>query len=407
MKAYNETWVRNRAVVQQAEQWHRQRLLTDAQIDAIRRSFPFEFRQTNGFLEVGLFLFTVVAILSCYLLPATAIGSLLDDRTTSGLFNIASGIGLGLVGRLLINRRQLYRNGVDNAFVVMLTGFLAFGFNQFLPTDLTIATYCLLTLPLLLLVLWYYGDTLIAFVTLATFYAFVFDGMLSFSWGKAALPFVMMAVSGVLFMLVRRIDKSPYYADPLNLAQWVALIVLAAGGNYFVVRELNGLLMDPVPGQPVPANAPWSGIPEITLSWLFWLLTFAIPAAYLQLGLTRKNRMLIILGGLGLIAAVITLHEYTALLPLNVALTLGGLVLIGLAVAIIRFLRQPTAVERRPADYRNGFTDDPDYESPDQFFVNMGTAVAMQAATGAQQQPKESVRFGGGDFGGGGSEGKY
>ena len=407
MKAYNETWVRNRAVVQQAEQWHRQRLLTDAQIDAIRRSFPFEFRQTNGFLEVGLFLFTVVAILSCYLLPATAIGSLLDDRTTSGLFNIASGIGLGLVGRLLINRRQLYRNGVDNAFVVMLTGFLAFGFNQFLPTDLTIATYCLLTLPLLLLVLWYYGDTLIAFVTLATFYAFVFDGMLSFSWGKAALPFVMMAVSGVLFMLVQRIDKSPYYADPLNLAQWVALIVLAAGGNYFVVRELNGLLMDPVPGQPVPANAPWSGIPEITLSWLFWLLTFAIPAAYLQLGLTRKNRMLIILGGLGLIAAVITLHEYTALLPLNVALTLGGLVLIGLAVAIIRFLRQPTAVERRPADYRNGFTDDPDYESPDQFFVNMGTAVAMQAATGAQQQPKESVRFGGGDFGGGGSEGKY
>ena len=402
MKAYNETWVRNRAVVQQAEQWHRQRLLTDAQIDAIRRSFPFEFRQTNGFLEVGLFLFTVVAILSCYLLPATAIGSLLDDRTTSGLFNIASGIGLGLVGRLLINRRQLYRNGVDNAFVVMQTGFLAFGFNQFLPTDLTIATYCLLTLPLLLLVLWYYGDTLIAFVTLATFYAFVFDGMLSFSWGKAALPFVMMGVSAGLFMLVRQIDKSPYYADSLNLAQWVALIVLAAGGNYFVVRELNGLLMDPVPGQPVPANAP-----EIALSWLFWLLTFAIPAAYLQLGLTRKNRMLIILGGLGLIAAVITLHEYTALLPLNVALTLGGLVLIGLAVAIIRFLRQPTAVEGRPANYRNGFTDDPDYESPDQFFVNMGTAVAMQATTGAQQQPKEGVRFGGGDFGGGGSEGKY
>ena len=402
MKAYNERWVRNRAVVQQAEQWHRQRLLTNAQIDAVRRSFPFEFRQTNGFLEVGLFLFTVVAILSCYLLPATAITSLLDDRTTSGIFNIASGIGIGLVGRLLINRRHLYRNGVDNAFIVMLTGFLAFGFNQFLPTDLTIATYCLLTLPLLLLVLWYYGDTLIAFVTLATFYAFVFDGMLQFTWGKAALPFVMMAVSGVLFMLIRRIDKSPYYADPLNLAQWVALIVLAAAGNYFVVRELNGLLMDTVPGQPVPTDAP-----EIALPLLFWLLTFAIPAAYLQLGLTRKNRMLIILGGLGLIAAVITLHEYTALLPLNVALTLGGLVLMGLAVAIIRFLRQPTMTKGRLASFRNGFTDDPDYESPDQFFVNMGTAVAMQAATGAQQQPKEGVRFGGGDFGGGGSEGKY
>ena len=402
MKAYNETWVRNRAVVQQAEQWHRQRRLTDAQIDAVRRSFPFEFRQTNGFLEVGLFLFTVVAILSCYLLPATVIGSILDDRTTSGLFNIGSGIAIGLVGRLLINRRQLYRNGVDNAFVVMLTGFLSFGFNQFLPTDLTIATYCLLTLPLLLLVLWYYGDTLIAFIAVATFYTFVFDGMLQFSWGRAALPFVMMAVSGGLFVVVRQIDKSPYYSDALNLAQWVALIVLTAAGNYFVVRELNGLLLDTVPGQPVPDDAP-----EIALPGLFWLLTFVIPAAYLQQGLTRKNRMLIILGGLGLIAAVITVHEYTELLPLNVALTLGGLVLIGLAVAVIRFLRRPITAEEHVSSYRSGFTDDPDYESPDQFFVNVSTAVAMQAATGAQHPPKEGVRFGGGDFGGGGSEGKY
>ena len=122
MKAYNETWVRNRAVVEQAEQWHRQRRLSDAQIDAVRRSFPFEFRQTNGFLEVGLFLFTIVAIMGCYLLPATAIGTLLDDRMLSGQFNIVAGIGIGLVGRLLIDRRQLYRNGVDNAFVVMQTG---------------------------------------------------------------------------------------------------------------------------------------------------------------------------------------------------------------------------------------------------------------------------------------------
>ena len=392
MKAYNETWVRNRAVVEQAEQWHRQRRLSDAQIDAVRRSFPFEFRQTNGFLEVGLFLFTIVAIMSCYLLPAAAIGTLLDDRVLSGQFNIVAGIAIGLVGRLLINRWQLYRNGADNAFAVIQTGFLAFGFNQLLPTNLTLATYCLLTLPILLAMLWYYGDTLLTFITLAAFYTFVFDGMLGFSWGKAALPFVMMAVSGGLFVLARRIDTSPYYADPLNLVQWVALIVLVASGNYFVVRELNGLLTDPVPGQPTPADTP-----EIALSWLFWLLTFVIPVTYLHQGLAHKNRTLIILGSLGMIAAVATVHEYTALLPLNVALTLGGLTLIGLAVAIIRFLNEP----------KHGFTDDPDYESPNRFFVNVGTAVAMQAAPGAQTSPKDGVQFGGGNFGGGGSEGKY
>ena len=399
MKAYNETWIRNRAVVLQAEQWYRQRLLSEAQIDAVRSEFPFDFRQTNGFIEVGLFLFTVVAILSCYLLPVTAISGLLDNRGTSSLFNIGFGIGIGVLGRVLINRRQLYRNGVDNAFVVMQTGFMAFGVNQLLPENMTIAQYCLFTLPLLLLVLWYYGDTLIAFFVMATFYTFVFNGILQFSWGRMALPFVMMAVSALVFAGVRQTDRSPYYADPLNLVEWVALIVLIASGNYFVVRELNGLLQD------VSNRQLTNGVaPEIGLSGLFWLLTFAIPAAYLQQGFTRKNRMLIILGCLGLIAAVMTLQNYVLLLPLNVALTAGGLLLIGLAVAGIWFLRRSSGAG---GYFRNGFTDDPDYESPDQFFVQVGTAVATQAATGAQRQPEEDIRFGGGDFGGGGGEGKY
>ncbi|RYZ40325.1 MAG: hypothetical protein EOP49_29610, partial [Sphingobacteriales bacterium] len=31
---------------------------------------------------------------------------------------------VGVVGNVLINRRMLYRNGVDNAFVVMATAFV-------------------------------------------------------------------------------------------------------------------------------------------------------------------------------------------------------------------------------------------------------------------------------------------
>ena len=396
MKAYNETYIRNRAVMQQADQWHRQGMLTNAQIDAARQAFPVNFRQTNGFLEIGLFLFTCVAIMASYLLPGSIILGLLDvvknERLVYGLFSLLAGGVTWWLGRLVINRQQLYRNGVDNAFVAMLTGFLAFGFGQFLPQNLTLASYCLLTLPLLLVIVWYYGDTLIAFVAVATAYAFVFDGMLQVSWGKSALPFVMMAVSGGLYALARRFDTSPYYADPLNLVQWFALIVLVASGNYFVVRELNGLLIDRLPGQPAPANAP-----EIALPWLFWLLTFVIPLFYLFRGFAKKDRMFLFLGALGLVAAFSTVHEYVALLPLNVALTLGGVALITVAVFGIRYLASP----------KHGFTDDPDPESPDQFFVNLGTAVAMQAAAGAQQRPANDLRFGGGNFGGGGSEGSY
>lgn len=396
MKAYNEQWIYNRGIVERAERWHQQQLLSDEQISVIRRAYPVEFRQTNGFIEVGLFLFTTVAILACYLLPASVFSVILTDQKTYGLFNVVFGIGIGLVGRLLINRRLLYRNGIDNAFVVTLTGFLAFGLNQFLPNGLSVTTHCLATLPLLLLVLWYYGDTLIAFFTLATFYTFIFDGLLKFSWGKDALPFVMIGVSLLLYLIVRGIVRSnlrqEYYTDPLNLAQWIALLVLAAGGNYFVVRELNGLLL-----RTSLIGSRHVAAPEIALSWLFWLLTFIIPTIYLWQGLVKRNRMLIILGVLGWIAAVVTFHEYHALVPLNVALTIGGFVLIGIAVSGIQFLRQS----------KFGFTDVPDEESPNELLSNLGTIASMQATSGAQHTPKNDVRFGGGDFGGAGSEGKY
>lgn len=396
MKAYNEQWIYNRNILEQAERWHRQKLVSNEQMAAIRKAYPVDFRQTSGFLEIGLFLFTTVAILACYLLPASMFSLFSESSTTYGVFTIVFGVTVGLVGQLLINRRLLYRNGVDNAFVVTMAGFLAFGYNQFLPDGLTLATHCFLTLPLLLLILWYYGDTLIAFFTLATFYTAVFDGLIKYNWGKDALPFVMMGVSVVLYVAVTQIakrnPKQVYYTDPLNLTQWIALIVLAASSNYFVVRELNGLLLKTsfIGSRPFAA-------PEIGLPGLFWFLTFGVPTVYLWQGLIKKNRMLIILGILGLIAAVATVHEYAALVPLNVALTIGGAVLIGIAVLSIRFLRQ----------LKHGFTDAPDDDSPNEFFMNVATVAVVQATSSIHQAPKDDLRFGDGDFGGAGSEGKY
>ena len=396
MKAYNEQWIYNREILEQAERWHRQGLVSDTQMDVIRKDYPVGFRQTNGFLEIGLFLFTTVAILACYLLPASMFSMFSESPTTYGFFNLASGIVVGIVGGLLINQRLLYRNGIDNAFVVTMAGFLAFGFNQFLPNGLSLATHCFLTLPLLLLILGYYGDTLITFFTLATFYTAVFDGLLKYDWGKTALPFVIMVVSIPLYVVAiqisKRNPKHVYYADPLDLTQWIALIVLIASSNYFVVRELNGLLL-----KTSLIGSRHMVAPEITWSWLFWFLTFGIPTFYLWRGLLKKNRMLIILGVLGLIAAVMTVHEYAALVPLNVALTLGGLALIGIAIACIRYLQQPNY----------GFTDAPDDGLPNEFLTNVATAAIVQTTSTVQHTPKDTLRFGEGDFGGGGSEGAY
>ncbi|QJW88937.1 hypothetical protein HNV11_05835 [Spirosoma taeanense] len=390
MKLYNESWVKNRDIVQQANQWHRQSLLTDEQLDRIRQAYPINFWRPNPFVEIGLFLFTMVAMVGGYALLALLLGELFD--TVFGLFNLLMAIGTGTLAYVMINRRQYYHNGVDNALIIGTAALAVAAVTSLLPSSPPFWTICAIALPVLLALVWYAGDTLVMFVALVMFYGLIFDGLLEFSWGRPALPFVLIVVSEVAFQAAKRAERRPYYADAFNLTEWVALIVLVASGNYFVVREINGLLLPSAPGQPVFADAP-----EIGLAALFWVLTLAIPVAYLWQGLARKNRMLLILGGVGLIAAVATVQEYTEWVPLNVALTLGGLILIGMAVGVIRFLQQP----------RNGFTDVPDEESPNEFFTNVETIGAMQAATGTQHGPNDKLRYGGGDFGGGGSEGKY
>lgn len=391
MRAYNEQWIFGRELLRQAERWHRRGLLTDEQIAAVQRTYPTGFRQTNGILEIGLFLFTTLAVMGAFLLVATFMSMLVDERVSFGILCLLFGVGLGLLGQQSIHRRLLYRNGVDNAFAVLTTGFITFGLLLFLPENLTLASYCIAALPFLLVALWYYGDTILAFVTLATLYTALVDGLLEFTWGKDALPFVLMTVSALLYVGIRRVKLPPvqqvYYADPLNLTESLSLVILAASGNYFVVREVNALLLTPIADES----------PEITLPALFWLLTFLIPGAYLGRGFSTRNRILLSLGGLGLIAAVATVHEYAALVPLNVALTIGGGLLIGISVLLIRYLARP----------KHGFTDAPDEDLPDQFFVNAETIAAIQATAGAQHSPEKGVRFGGGNFGGGGGEGRY
>jgi hypothetical protein len=391
MKAYNETWIRNREIVRQSESWCRRNLLTNEQMEIVRRTYPVGFQQTNGYIEIGLFLFTTVTILGVYLLVSTFFPTLVNTKGASSMFNLTFGVLVAGLGWLLIRQRQLYHNGIDNAFVVMQTGFLVFGLNQLVPPGLSLATHCLISLPLLLLMLWYYGDTLIAFFTVATIYALVFDWLLDLSGGRAALPFVMMALSAAIYALARlanqKLSQTPYYADCISLVQWCALIALVASSNYFVAREINRLLL-----KPIPAEAP-----ELSLAFLFWVFTFCIPGAYLQLGLARKNRMLIILGGLGLVGAVITLHHYLQWVSLNVALIAGGLMLIGFSITIIQYLRQP----------RRGFTDVPDDDSPDEFFLSPEVLAAAQAVTGAPHSHNDNVKFGGGNFGGGGVSGNY
>ena len=399
-KAYNQTWIRNRDVLQQADRWHRQGLLTDAQQATVQTTYPVGFLQTNSFLEIGLFLFTTVVILAVYLLILPFASAIENDRLVYGLVNAGFGVAVGIIGAVLINKRKLYRNGVDNAFVVMATGFVAFGLNQFIPEGVSLSTHCLLTLPLLLLVFWYYGDTLIALLAVMTFYTLIYNTTLHTDAGRTLLPYTLMLASVALYGLstwLLRLEKTTYYLDGLHLGQWLGLSMLLVSSNYYVVRELNGVLADSVRQLDTLQNQPLRAPGTLALPGLFWVLTFSLPLLYLWLGTTRRDRMLLILGLTGLTGAFATVHTYWHLVPTNAALTIGGFILIGLAILGIRHLRTPT----------NGFTDAPDDDSNDTNGPVPTVLATLQTNQPTPPTDQPDIRFGGGKPGGGGAGESY
>lgn len=393
MKAYNEAWIYNRVIINQVQAWHRQGLVSDPQLSAIKDEFPVRFRDTSAFVEIGLFLFSIVAASGGYALLGLILSDVLHESFASGLFNIGLGVGIGFLVEFLIRKQGMFRNGVDNALIAFMTALLIIGLNVWLPDETPVWSRCLVSLPVLFAVDWYYGDLIVMFGLIGAVYALVFDLINDTASAHMLIPFVMMALSAGLYWLSLRLEvnlraqRNVYWSDALNLAQWVTLSLLLMNGNYFFVREVLSFLLKP----DLNLRGAFTNAPPIALSWLFWLLTFGIPLLYGFLGITRKNRMFLILACLGSAAAVATARNYIGVLPWSVHLTISGLVLVLASIPLIRYLQKP----------RYGFTDVPDEDSPRDFFLDTQSIGAIQAT--ATAQPDKGFDYGGGDFGGGGA----
>jgi uncharacterized membrane protein YgcG len=207
------------------------------------------------------------------------------------------------------------------------------------------------------------------------------------SLGLNVLPFVLMAVSaGVYWLLLKykNLAQLVDYANCLVLAQTVSLLVLYAAGNYYVVQTLSNQLN----GTTKP----------IAFGLVFWAWTMILPLVYLAFGIKNKD-MIRLRAGLFLIAAaVLTFRTYYHILPVDVMLIIGGSVILAVAYAINQYLKTP----------RHGFTleDADDVNLMDNLRVE-SLIVAQTFSHPTPAQPQEGVKYGGGDFGGGGSSANF
>ncbi|MBK6634698.1 MAG: hypothetical protein IPG38_10605 [Chitinophagaceae bacterium] len=163
------------------------------------------------------------------------------------------------------------------------------------------------------------------------------------------------------------------------------LICFYAAANYYVVREMSNSMF----------NLGLKENESIPFGWLFWIFTILIPLVYILGGVQKKDAVLLRVGLIAVAAIVFTVRYYHTVLPVEIVMLLGGIILITVSYALTKWLVQP----------KNGFTS---AEISKRYIIDkMNIEALVIAETFGSNLPANDSKFGGGSFGGGGASGEY
>jgi hypothetical protein len=383
-KAYNETWVENINNQEIIDNWFLKKLISDQQNKEAYAAFPVGFHQSNDFVKIGLFLFTCIVTAAGFGLVSLF---LIENNSESligiSILSLISSIAFLYFLEYFIKKNNFYRSGVDNALLYAFLG-SAYGASIGLTNfELPSWIYCIIALAILLPALLRYADPTVAFVAYVTWIAFWFILITKYPIGKVIIPFVIMIISAITYFFIsfwKKKETRNYYQQAQNIIIILTLATFYFGGNYLIVREGNALL-----------NNLTHSI-QIDFAPFFYLFSIIIPLFYVVYGLRKHDRKFFIIGICATAFSIYTYYNYFLVLPLEWALTIAGLLLVGICIWAIRTLRIPKFSLTSRAIGTN------EYKNLEAFIFNQ----AIQ-----QPQQTSNTDYGKGDFGGGGAGSIY
>jgi hypothetical protein len=395
MTAYDKTLLNNVYIDEEANRLKQSGFISTEQYKLIHSQLPKLKSQNNLFIRIGFFILGCMLYSSiCGFISLIGIGGMDNGY----LFFIYLFAIIGFGAKEYMSREMKYFGfGLDDAFILGAIGTLltAIGltFEQNYETNY-LAVILVMAIVSSIAYLRYLNLSLalLACIGITGSIAYmVFDYLII---GKTILPFVMLLFSGAGYFISKKKLQNltaPYYYNGLKLAKGFCLILFYLAGNYYVVRELNFSLSE---------DYFYSGVsPEIPFALFFWAFTFIIPAVYLVYSLKNKDRMMLWIGFLALCFSFFSFRMYHHVLPPEVALTIGGLVLF----AFTYFAIKKTKFNETGITFKADRFTDPNA------FSNLQTLVAasqfgLKPEVKAEDSPME---FGGGGFSGGGSNGEF
>lgn len=339
MIAYNTTWLRNLGIIKEAKSWSTHEIISADQLAAIKASYPSNFYHPNLIIRILLFIASLVALSGATGLFALIFSSVIFDGDGAAIlfsmYGVASWIFLDVV---FIKNKHHYKSGVTEALLYHSAGFVIGGVLG--ATDFDAHVFLILSLAVCTFAAIRYADLIATVCAVASFAGLVF--LMMYEIGgivQNLIPFAFLIIFTAGLFIVRKIKSHKqfyHWENCLILVEVLCLLLVYTAGNYLVVRELSVSMMDLYieEGQDIP------------FAIIFYGLTVLIPATYLFFGIRNKDIILLRVSLLVLAFSVFTFKYYFSLGHPEISLTLAGIILIGIAMMLFRYLRSP----------RHGFT---------------------------------------------------
>lgn len=337
MIAYNNQWLHNLQVREMADEALHEQSIGLESHEAICNATPVSFYTPNIYTRIGTALAVLLIVsATCGLLALFLSATVNIPNASSLIYPImffAMGIGCYAVAMFFISKKRYYNAGIDN-MLIWASGILLFtAFNTIHGLHPSEAVLSLVSLCISLFLTLRFADTLSGIVSfcsllLAIFYSHTYLG----SFGLAGLPFILMVASGGVYYFVSNTEQQhPLYRNCFYYLKLASLVALYACGNYFVVSSIT------VETFYFTEGAQYA----LPMGWFFWIWTFAIPVLYIALGIKNKQLMLILTGILLQVSGILTFRYYHSVLPAEIALIIGGILLIVASYLLINYLKTP------------------------------------------------------------------
>jgi hypothetical protein len=381
MLAYSKTrldsWFNRRMTEEAADLG----LISETEKRAILNSIPSPFFSPRTIVRIGLGFATMVAVSMCLSFVQLVVGFDRGDFIISFIF----GAAVIFLLENMIRKKKHFRSGIDDMLLYQGVSIIIGGFISIYEKapDPSIAITSIAT-SLALLASLRYADRVMSAMALLAFTAFTYFVIKKISddlW--LYMPVIVIAYSFASWITASNLERRNhlvYYRHCFEFLQLLCLVLAGIATNYYVVAE------------------GWYYIhqQQIGGAWkeLYTVTTVVVPLATIISGFLQKDKKRIRIGALMVAGAVMTFHHYVTDTPVETLCIIYGALLLIVSYGLIKYYRSR----------ENGVSFSEKHDGRDIFDIEsllIGAGVGMITP---QQAPD---RFGGGDFGGAGSGGKF